>query len=151
MNVLFEEDGGFKAGSIMADNDSSLQVEMPTGKRSKIKAATVLLRFEKPAAGVLLEEATPLAGEIEPDFLWECVNDGEFSFLDFARDYYGHEPTPRRGGGGAAGRACRAGLFPSQGQGPFSQGAARHSRGGAGQPREEAVCRRWRWRAGSAS
>ena len=95
MNVLFEEDGGFKAGSIMADNDSSLQVEMPTGKRSKIKAATVLLRFEKPAAGVLLEEATPLAGEIEPDFLWECVNDGEFSFLDFARDYYGHEPTPR--------------------------------------------------------
>ena len=87
--------GGFKAGSIMADNDSSLQVEMPTGKRSKIKAATVLLRFEKPAAGVLLDEATPLAGEIEPDFLWECVNDGEFSFLDFARDYYGHEPTPR--------------------------------------------------------
>lgn len=94
MNVLFEEDGGFKAGSIMADNDSSLQVEMPTGKRSKIKAATVLLRFEKPSASVLLEQATPLAEEIEPDFLWECVNDGEFSFLDFARDYYGHEPAP---------------------------------------------------------
>ena len=94
MNVLFEEDGGFKAGSVMADNDSSLQVELPTGKRSKIKAATVLLRFEKPAAGALLEQATPLAEEIEPDFLWECVNDGEFSFLDFARDYYGHEPTP---------------------------------------------------------
>jgi exoribonuclease-2 len=94
MNVLFEEDGGFKAGNIMADNDSSLQVELPTGKRSKIKAATVLLRFEKPAAGGLLEQATPLAEEIEPDFLWECANDGEFSFLDFARDYYGHEPTP---------------------------------------------------------
>ncbi len=94
MNVLFEEDGGFKAGSIMADNDSSLQVEMPTGKRSKIKAATVLLRFEKPSAALLLEQATPLADEIEPDFLWECVNDGEFSFLDFARDYYGHEPAP---------------------------------------------------------
>ena len=42
MNVLFEEDGGFKAGSIMADNDSSLQIEMSTGKRSKIKTATVL-------------------------------------------------------------------------------------------------------------
>ncbi len=94
MNVLFEEDGGFKAGSIMADNESSLQVEMPTGKRSKIKAATVLLRFDKPAAGHLLEQATPLAEEIEPDFLWECVNDGEFSFLDFARDYYGHDPAP---------------------------------------------------------
>ncbi len=94
MNVLFEEDGGFKAGSIMADNDTSLQVEMPTGKRSKIKAATVLLRFDKPSAAALLELATPLAEEIEPDFLWECVNDGEFSFLDFARDYYGHEPAP---------------------------------------------------------
>ena len=59
MNVLFEEDGGFKAGSIMADNDSSLQVEMPSGKRSKIKSATVLLRLEKPSAGTLLEQATP--------------------------------------------------------------------------------------------
>ena len=94
MNVLFEEDGGFKAGSIMADNDSSLQVEMPSGKRSKIKAATVLLRFEKPSSSALLEQAAPLAEEIEPDFLWECVSDGEFSFLDFARDYYGHEPAP---------------------------------------------------------
>ena len=94
MNVLFEEDGGFKAGSVMADNDSSLQVEMSTGKRSKIKTATVLLRFEKPSPGALLEQATPLAEEIEADFLWECASDGEFSFLDFARDYYGHDPAP---------------------------------------------------------
>ena len=90
MNVLFEEDGGFKAGSVMADNDSSLQVEMPTGKRSKIKAATVLLRFEKPSAAALLDQATPLAEEIEAEFLWECVNDGEFSFLDFAALATGH-------------------------------------------------------------
>ena len=94
MNVLFEEDGGFKAGSVMADNESSLQVEMPSGKRSKIKAATVVLRFEKPLASALLEQAAPLAEEIEPEFLWECVNDGEFSFLDFARDYFGREPSP---------------------------------------------------------
>ena len=94
MNVLFEEDGGFKAGSVMADNDSALQVEMPSGKRGKIKAATVLLRFEKPSAAQLLALATPMADEIEADFLWECVSDGEFSFLDFARDYYGHDPAP---------------------------------------------------------
>jgi len=132
MNVLFEEDGGFKAGSVMADNDSSLQVELPTGKRSKIKAATVLLRFDKPAPGSLLEHAAPLAEGIEPDFLWECVNDGEFSFLDFARDYYGHEPTPV-GDCGAACRARRAGLLSPQRKGPFPQGAPRDSRGGAGQ------------------
>jgi exoribonuclease-2 len=94
MNVLFEEDGGFKAGAVMADNDSSLQIEMPSGKRSKIKAATVLLRFDKPAPAALLEQAAPLAEGIEADFLWECVSDGEFSFLDFARDYYGREPAP---------------------------------------------------------
>ena len=94
MNVLFEEDGGFKAGTVLADNDSTLQVELPSGKRSKIKAANVLLRFEKPAAAALLDQATPSANDIEADFLWECVNDGEFSFLDFARDYHGHAPSP---------------------------------------------------------
>ncbi len=94
MHVLFEEDGGFKTGTIMADNDASLQVEMPSGKRSKIKAASVLLRFRDPAPLALLDLAGEQAGEIEPDFLWECAADGEFSFLDFARDYYGHEPAP---------------------------------------------------------
>jgi len=94
MNVLFEEDGGFKAAVVMADNDSSLQIELPSGKRSKIKAATVLLRFEQPAAAALLEQAAPLAEGIEADFLWECVSDGEFSFLDFARDYHGRDPAP---------------------------------------------------------
>lgn len=93
MNVLFEEDGSFKAGTVLTDNETSLQIEMPSGKRSKIKAATVLLRFANPSAAVLLEQATPLAEEIEADFLWECVSDGEFSFLDFARDYHGHEPN----------------------------------------------------------
>lgn len=93
MHVLFEEDGGFKTGTILSDADAALQIEMASGKRSKIKSALVLLRFEKPAAGQLLEQAEPLAAEIEPDFLWECVNDGEFSFLDFARDYYGHVPA----------------------------------------------------------
>ncbi|MBS1199204.1 MAG: ribonuclease, partial [Proteobacteria bacterium] len=38
--------------------------------------------------------AEPQAREMEPDFLWECVNEGEFSFLDIARDYYGHPPAP---------------------------------------------------------
>lgn len=50
MNILFEEDGAFRAGHVMADNTSSLQVELPSGKRSKVKAASVLLRFEQPAA-----------------------------------------------------------------------------------------------------
>ncbi|MDQ5880804.1 MAG: exoribonuclease [Pseudomonadota bacterium] len=93
MFVLFEEDGAFKTGSLLTDNDTSLQVEMVSGKRAKIKAATVLLRFEKPAASALLDAAEPLANGVEAEFLWECASDGEFSFLDFARDYYGHEAS----------------------------------------------------------
>ena len=94
MFLLFEEDGGFKTGTILADNDASLQVEMVSGKRAKIKAASVLLRFKDPTAGALLDAAESLAESVEAEFLWECASDGEFSFLDFARDYYGHEASP---------------------------------------------------------
>jgi exoribonuclease-2 len=94
MFLLFEEDGGFKTGTILADNDASLQVETASGKRAKIKAASVLLRFKDPSASSLLDAAEPLAEGVEAEFLWECASDGEFSFLDFARDYYGHEASP---------------------------------------------------------
>ncbi len=94
MHVLFEEDGAFRTATIVADNDSSLQVETASGKRSKIKAASVLLRYGEPAPAALLEQAEALAGSIEHDFLWECLGDGEFSFSDFANDYFGHVATP---------------------------------------------------------
>ena len=53
MNVFFEEDGSFKVASIMSETDSALQIESATGKRSKIKSNTVLLRFEAPLAGIM--------------------------------------------------------------------------------------------------
>lgn len=93
MFVLFEEDGGFKSASLLADSESSVQVELPSGKRSKVKVAHVLLRFSSPTAGELLEVAESMSTGIEPDFLWECVADGEFSFLDCAREYVGHQPS----------------------------------------------------------
>ena len=93
MHVLFEEEGAFKAATIVTDNDTSLQVETASGKRSKIKSANVLLRYDEPAAAVLLDQAEALAAGIEPDFLWECVGDGEFSFSDFANEYFGHAAT----------------------------------------------------------
>ena len=69
MHVLFEEEGAFKAATIVTDNDTSLQVETASGKRSKIKSANVLLRYDEPAATVLLDQAEALAAGIEPDFL----------------------------------------------------------------------------------
>ena len=94
MNVLFEDDGHFKAGSILADNTASLQVEAASGKRLKIKATSVLLRFNEPSPLALLAGAQQQAEEIDPDFLWEACGDDEFGFLDLARDYFGHAPQP---------------------------------------------------------
>jgi exoribonuclease-2 len=94
MNVLFEEDGAFKAGTVLADNTSSLQVETVSGKRSKVKAANVLLRFADPAPGPLLEQADADAAQIDVDFLWEVCGEAEFGFEELARDYYGHAAKP---------------------------------------------------------
>ncbi len=94
MNVLFEEDGAFRAGAVLADNVSSLQVTLPTGRRVKVKAAHVLLRFETPAAAALLAEAEALAQAIEVDFLWEVSPAAEFGFAELAAEYFGQSPSP---------------------------------------------------------
>ena len=94
MNVLFEDDGLLKAGAVLVDNDASLQVESASGKRMKIKAGSVLLRFASPGPGEVLAEAQRLATELDPTFLWEVSDDGEFGFDELAREYHGGVPTP---------------------------------------------------------
>ncbi|MFA6015554.1 MAG: RNB domain-containing ribonuclease [Gallionellaceae bacterium] len=93
MNIFYEEDGGFKVGSIMADNVTSLQVENLHGKRSKIKAANVMLRFEQPGMAEFLAQAEAIAADIEVEFLWESCPPEEFAFNELAREYFGHAPT----------------------------------------------------------
>jgi len=92
MNVFYEEDGGFKVGAILADNDASLQVEATHGKRSKIKSSAVLVRFDRPALASFMDEAQRAAAAIDLDFLWECCGDAEFSFEVLGREYCGHAP-----------------------------------------------------------
>lgn len=99
MNILYEEEGTFKVGAVLADNDTSLQVEAPHGKRSKVKANAVLLRFREPAAAQLLEHAQQIAEEAEADFLWEVSGGEEFAFSDLAGEYFGHEPQPAEAAG----------------------------------------------------
>ena len=94
MNVLFEEDGAFKAGTVLADNVSSLQVETSTGKRVKVKAASVLLHFAAPAPAELLDRAEAEAGRIEAEFLWEVCSEAEFAFDELACEYHGRAPLP---------------------------------------------------------
>jgi len=93
MNIFYEEDGDFKVGSIMADNTTSLQVESISGKRSKVKAANVMLRFAQPSLGEFISQAKAIAKEIEVDFLWECCPPEEFSFEQIATEYFGHVPN----------------------------------------------------------
>lgn len=93
MNVFYEEDGGFKVGSIMTENPGSLQVESLSGKRSKIKTANILLRFDGALAG-FMDSAQAEAEMLDTAFLWECSGEPEFGFEELARDYYGHVPSP---------------------------------------------------------
>jgi len=93
MFVLFEESGAFKAGTVLADNDSTLQVETSHGKRVKLKSNHVLLRFREPAPAELLDRAEADAEALDTDFLWEVCADEEFAFEDFAADYFGTTPS----------------------------------------------------------
>jgi exoribonuclease-2 len=94
MQLLYEEDGDLKVGAVLGEAPASFQVESPHGRRSKIKAANVLLAFERPSGAELLAGAEKYAEELDVDFLWQCSGPAEFGFRDLAREYVGREPTP---------------------------------------------------------
>jgi len=93
--VLFEEDGGFRVGTILAEAGASFQVEAAHGKRSKVKSNAVLLRFDGQALAGFMPEAQKLADPIDPGFLWEVCGPEEFAFDALAADYFGRAPTPQ--------------------------------------------------------
>jgi exoribonuclease-2 len=93
MNVMYEEEGEYKAGAVLSQSPASFQVESPHGRRSKIKAANVVFTFDRPSAGELLAEARKFADRLDTDFLWQCRKGAEFGFQDLARDYVGHDPV----------------------------------------------------------
>ncbi|MDE1183266.1 RNB domain-containing ribonuclease [Paraburkholderia sp.] len=89
MNVFFEESGSFKAGSVLSKQGDAFQVELPGGRRAKVRAKDVLIEFDKPSAGELMQQADAAAQEIDLDFLWECAPDDEFPFATLGADYFG--------------------------------------------------------------
>ena len=99
LNVFYEDEGTLRVGTVLADNTATLQVEAPHGKRSKVKAAAVLLRFDAPAAADFTPLAQRVADEIDLDFLWACAAADEFGFETLAREYFGREPAPAEAGG----------------------------------------------------
>ena len=93
MFVLFEEAGKHLAGRILSEADSSLQVELDSGKRVKVKAVNALLRFEKSAPAEFVAAAQKLSADIELELAWEFASDDEFGFADLARDYFSADPA----------------------------------------------------------
>ncbi len=93
MNVFYEEDGSFKVATINDEQAASLQVEDARGKRSKIKTANVLLRFDRISLDEFLKNAQALAAEVDSNFLWECCGQDEFGFADIAAEYFGANPS----------------------------------------------------------
>ena len=88
MFVLFEDAGKFLAGRILSEADTSLQVELDSGKRVKVKAAHALLKFEKPAPAEMMAAGQQLSADIDLDLAWEFASDEEFGFADLAREYF---------------------------------------------------------------
>jgi exoribonuclease-2 len=93
MFALFEEAGKFQAGRVLSEAESSAQVELDSGKRVKVKAANILLKFEKPSPAELMREAQALAQTIELELAWEFAPQEEFGFADLARDYFSEKAS----------------------------------------------------------
>ena len=99
MNLFFEESGDFKVGSVLSTAGEAYQVEMPSGKRTKVKVKDVLVQYEKPSAAELLEQAKAIAAEVDFEFLWEVAGQEEFGFAELGAEYFGHAPLPAESAG----------------------------------------------------
>lgn len=88
MHILFDEAGKLLTGRLLSEAESSLQVELDSGKRVKVKAANALLRFEKPAPAQLMAAAGTLAESMELELAYEFAPEDEFGFADLAREYF---------------------------------------------------------------
>lgn len=95
MHLYFEEDGAFKAGTVLSQAGTAYQVELTTGRRTKVKQANVFFSFESPSASELMTRAPLEAAELDPAFLWEVAPEsGEFGFADLAAEYWGGDEGP---------------------------------------------------------
>ena len=139
MNVLFEDDGHLKAGSVLADNDASLQVEAVSGKRLKIKSGAVLLRFASPTAGALLPRRPGPRGGTRPRVPVGGQRRRRIRIRGAGARVLRRASDARAGNGGGHAAARAADVFLQEGQGPLPQGAAGFAARRAGVGRTQAA------------
>ena len=122
--VLFEEDGAFRVGTILAEAGASFQVEAAHGKRSKVKGSAVLLRFDGEPLGSFMTGAQTLAEALDARFLWEVCGAEEFAFDTLARDYFGRAPTPQESAAVALALHANPMYFYKRGKGRYQAAPA---------------------------
>ena len=93
MNVFFEESGSFKVGTVLSRQGDACQVELPGGRRAKVRGKEILIEFTDPTPAELMQQAERLAQDIDLEFLWECAPADEFAFGALADDYFGATPS----------------------------------------------------------
>jgi exoribonuclease-2 len=97
MNLLYEEGGDIKIATVQSATGSgdteSWQATSLSGKKIKLKAKEVWLRFEKPEAQVVMDAASILSKDIDLQLLWDCAPDEEFGFVDVSLEYFGAQAT----------------------------------------------------------
>jgi exoribonuclease-2 len=96
MYALFDDAGRFHAGRVMSESDASLQVELDSGKRVKVKLSNVLLKFDQPLPAELMQRGQRLAADIDLDLAWTFAPDADFGFADLARDYFNAKAGPEQ-------------------------------------------------------
>ena len=131
MNILYEDNGTFRVGAVLAEHDASLQVEAPHGKRSKVKSANVLLRFGAPGLADFLERRRAGGGGDRRRFPVGGVRRGGVRVRRARRRVPRPRADPGRGGEHPAETALGAGLLPPEGQGALQGRPGRDAEGRA--------------------
>jgi len=124
MYLLFEETGKFLAGRILSEADTSAQVELDSGKRLKVKAANMLLKFDQPTPHELMAGAQAVAAGMELDMAWEFAPEGDFGFAELARDYFSEHATLEQQAGTLMALYEAPHYFRRAGKGRFKKASA---------------------------
>ena len=97
MNLLYEEGGDIKIATVQSatgiGDTESWQATSLSGKKIKLKAKEVWLRFEKPAAQAVMDGALVLSKDIDLQLLWDCAPEEEFGLVDVSFEYFGAQAS----------------------------------------------------------
>jgi exoribonuclease-2 len=97
MNLVYEDGGDIKIATVQSASGSgdteSWQATSLSGKKIKLKAKEVWLRFEKPEAQSVMDEASALSKDIDLQLLWDCAPEEEFGLVDVSLEYFGVQAT----------------------------------------------------------